>query len=59
MLNGRESCQTCKYFAASFADAPAEGRAAFGECVNSESDFEHRTVDAGFCCDLYEPRIEE
>jgi hypothetical protein len=58
MQTRRESCRTCKYFAASFADGPAEGDTALGECVNSESDYEHRTVDAAFHCEFHEPRNE-
>ncbi len=58
MNTGPENCRTCKYFAISFANGMAEGHFVMGECVNPESDYEHRIVDAAFCCEQYESRQE-
>lgn len=53
-----DCCGNCKYFAATFGDGPAQGKAILGECVNSESDYEHRAVDSSFCCEMFESRLE-
>lgn len=58
MNTERESCGTCKYFSISFANGMAKGHAVMGECVNSESDYEHRIVDAAFSCEMFESRLE-
>lgn len=53
-----ECCGNCKYFAPTFGDGPAVGKAILGECVNSESDYANRTVSSSFCCEMFESRLE-
>lgn len=54
----RESCGSCKYFAAEYANMAASGKVSLGECVNSESDYANRTVSSSFCCEMFESRLE-
>jgi hypothetical protein len=60
MESKRVICRNCRYFApGALEGVETEGSAKMGECLNPESDYEHRTVDETFGCDAFEPRGEE
>ena len=55
MESKREICRNCRYFAPGAQDgAEIEGSATMGECLNPESDYEHRIVVETFGCKAYE-----
>ncbi len=59
MESKREKCRNCMYFMpGTIAGEELGGSEVMGECVNSESDYERRTVDAAFWCEAHEARNE-
>jgi len=59
MEANREICRNCIYYVPGRTGGEDLSGAAMGECTNFESDYEHRTVDAAFSCEHYEPRRED
>ena len=55
----REICRNCRYFAPQLLDGPEPlDQMRMGECLNPESDYEHRTVDETFGCEYFEFKVD-